>query len=91
MDNECLNERMKKQKQGWIVRMKATEWAKARLKDEGHHYPLHDKNKSPAENYDAIRAYGEREARYIKQYLLENEIPKPIESQPKQEWQKKYD
>lgn len=51
------------------LNLKAAEWAKDKLKSLGINYPIHNSSLSDEENYERLRAYAEREACLVVEYL----------------------
>ena len=73
---------------------KATLQAKASLKSQGIEQPVWDPNLTPEVNYENLKAYSEREAGLIVQFMRQPSGPRPIEldtTNERKEWNRYND
>jgi len=64
-------------KDNLFEKQKAAQKAEAELKSKGLSFPTYDFNKSPSQNYDAMRTYSILEAELIVSILKANNTPLP--------------
>lgn len=75
-----------KEKEKSQARWRALEKARARMKVEGHEYPIYHPSIPADEYYTALREYGERESRYMLEFLNQPSGPRPIIEYPAESW-----
>ena len=88
---ETIQERQKHQKDEWLKTRHATKKAEAYLADLKKPYPIWDPAKTTEDNYIAVRKYGEELTWLINKFKTEDEPRDCIPTNPKHDWQAKYD
>ena len=79
-------QRTKNSSDAFKARMRATESARDRLLREGEYFPVLDSSTSLEAFYNAVRRYGDLEARYVQEYLQMPSGPRPIIEYKKPRW-----